>query len=143
MIVKYAYYVRKTLLILLLVHSVQKSFRKYNINLSQHRHFTLMPTIATMFNSRLPPHSMAGYTTKTVQGSYCFFGFPTNGQAKELPMPHGNASGGTPRELPSSLPTQGRLPPSRVVNLRYSTPGPLGPLAEDPLHQHHTVVNIL
>ena len=34
-----------------------------------------MPIIATMFNSRLPPHSIAGYTTKTVQGSYCFFGF--------------------------------------------------------------------
>ena len=58
-----------------------------------------MPTIATMFNSRLPPHSIIGYTTKTVQGSYCFFGFPTNGQAKELPMPHGYASGGTSREL--------------------------------------------
>ena len=44
-----------------------------------------MPTIATMFNSMLPPHSIAGNTTKTVQGAYCFFGFPTNGQAKELP----------------------------------------------------------
>ena len=58
-----------------------------------------MPTIATMFNSRLPPHSMAGYTTKTVQGVYSFFGFPTNGQAKELPMPYGCASGGMPQEL--------------------------------------------
>ena len=57
-----------------------------------------MPTIATMFNSRLPPHSMAGNTTKTVQGSYCFFGFPTNDQAKELPYRNGNASGQTPRE---------------------------------------------
>ena len=45
-----------------------------------------MPTITTMFNSRLPPHSIAGNTTKTVQGSYCFYGFPTNGQAKELPI---------------------------------------------------------
>ena len=44
-----------------------------------------MPTIATMFNSRLPPHSIAGNTTKTVHVAYCFFGFPTNGQAKELP----------------------------------------------------------
>ena len=45
-----------------------------------------MPTIATMFNSRLPPHSMAGYTTKTVQGFVLGIGFPTNGQAKELPI---------------------------------------------------------
>ena len=74
-------------LILLLVHSVGKIyFENKDINLSQHRHFALMPTIATMFNSRLPPHSIAGYTTKTVQVSYCFFGFPTNGQAKELPI---------------------------------------------------------
>ena len=45
-----------------------------------------MSTIATMFNSRLPPHSMAGNTTKTVQGTYWMNGFPTNGQAKELPI---------------------------------------------------------
>ena len=72
---------------------------------------------------------MAGSTTKTVLGSYCLIGFPTNGQAKGLPMPHGNASGGTPREPPGSLPTQGWLPPSRVVNLRYATPGRLRPLS--------------
>ena len=30
---------------------------------------------------------MAGSTTKTVQSSYWKNGFPTNGQAKELPMP--------------------------------------------------------
>ena len=35
-------------LILLLVHSTEKPFRKYNINLSQHRHFALMHTIATI-----------------------------------------------------------------------------------------------
>ena len=57
-----------------------------------------MPTIATMFNSRLPPHSMAGSTTKTVHGFVLGIGFPTNGQAKELPGPHGYASRGMPRE---------------------------------------------
>ena len=57
-----------------------------------------MPTIATMFNSRLPPHSITGNTTKTVQGAYCFFGFPTNGQAKELPTATWYVSGGTSRE---------------------------------------------
>ena len=87
MIVKDAYYAKiKSFLILLLVHSVENYFESKDINLSQHRHFALMPTIATMFNSRLPPHSMAGYTTKTIQAVYCFFGFPTNGQAKELPI---------------------------------------------------------
>ena len=29
---------------------------------------------------------MAGSTTKTVQGTYWMNGFPTNGQAKELPI---------------------------------------------------------
>ena len=52
-----------------------------------------MPTIATMFNSRLPPHSIAGNTTKTVQVLYCFFGFPTNGQAKQLPLHDGYVPG--------------------------------------------------
>ena len=41
---------------------------------------------------------MAGSTTKTVQGTYWMIGFPTNGQAKELPMPHGYVSGWTSRE---------------------------------------------
>ena len=52
-----------------------------------------MPTIATMFNSRLPPHSIAGNTTKTVQSSYLEDGFPTNGQAKELPLHDGYVPG--------------------------------------------------
>ena len=69
------------------MHSVGKiHFENKDINLSQHRHSALMPTIATMFNSRLPPHSIAGYTTKTVQVTYCFFGFTTNDQAKKLPI---------------------------------------------------------
>ena len=42
---------------------------------------------------------MAGNTTKTVQGTYWMNGFPTNGQAKELPTVYGIASGGTSREL--------------------------------------------
>ena len=45
-----------------------------------------MPTIATMFNSRLPSHSMAGYTTKPYRERIVSLDFPTNGQAKELPI---------------------------------------------------------
>ena len=36
---------------------------------------------------------MAGSTTNTVQVAYCFFGFPTNGQAKELPIHDGYVPG--------------------------------------------------
>ena len=44
---------------------------------------------------------MAGSTAKTVQVSYCFFGFPMNDQAKELPIATENASGWTsPRTKP-------------------------------------------
>ena len=75
-----------------------------------------MPTIATMFNSRLPPHSIAGYTTKTVQVSYCFFGFPTNGQAKELPIATWKCLWmDIPENLTGSLPTQGRVTPNWVT----------------------------
>ena len=51
---------------------------------------------------------------------------------------------GRPENLPSSLPTQGRLPPSREVNLRYATPGCLRPLSEAPRSQsnNHTVNEI-
>ena len=93
-----------------------------------------------MFNSRLPPHSMAGNTTNTVQGSYLEDGFPTNGQAKELPIPRKKRLWrDAPRTTPFSA-KQGQQPlfPRDKRNLRYATPGPLGPLTEVPLIQHHT-----
>ena len=76
-----------------------------------------MPTIATMFNSRLPPHSIAGYTTKTVQGTYWMNGFPTNGQAKELPFPRWvRPWNRRPENLTGSLPTQGRVTSAKIGN---------------------------
>ena len=55
---------------------------------------------------------MAGSTTKTVQGTYWMNGFPTNGQAKELPTATWDRLW---RDVPRtnvtvrSLPTQGRV----------------------------------
>ena len=55
---------------------------------------------------------MAGSTTKTVQGAYWMNGFPTNGQAKELPTATWDRLW---RDVPRtnvtvrSLPTQGRV----------------------------------
>jgi len=55
---------------------------------------------------------MAGNTTKTVQGAYWRNGFPTNGQAKELPTATWDRLW---RDVPRtnvtvrSLPTQGRV----------------------------------
>ena len=68
------------------MHSVGKiHFENKDINLSQHRHFALMPTIATMFNSRLPPHSMAGYTTKTVQDRIVTLDFQQMARPRNFP----------------------------------------------------------
>ena len=52
---------------------------------------------------------MAGYTTKTVHDAYCFFRFPTNGQAKELPTQNGTRLEGRPREPNRISATQGRV----------------------------------
>ena len=63
-----------------------------------------MPAIATP--------EVAGYTIAIVKGSYCLIGFPTNGQAKELPIATWVRLW---RDVPRtnvtvrSLPTQGRV----------------------------------
>ena len=60
---------------------------------------------------------MAGSTTKTVQVTYCFFGFPTNGQAKELPFPRWvRPWNRRPENLTGSLPTQGRVTSAKIGN---------------------------
>ena len=54
---------------------------------------------------------MAGSTTKTVQGFVLGIGFPTNGQAKELPIATKNASGKTsPRTKPELCQHKAGLP---------------------------------
>ena len=95
-----------------------------------------MPTIATMFNSRLLPHSMAGYTTKTVHGSFVSLDFPTNGQAKELPTATWDRLW---RDVPRtnvtvrSLPTQGRVTPNWVTtDTNMSSPDRNRSISEDP-----------
>ena len=52
---------------------------------------------------------MEGYTTKTAKGSYWMIGFPTNGQAKELPTQNGMPQVGGPREPNRISATQGRV----------------------------------
>ena len=60
---------------------------------------------------------MAGSTTKTVQGAYCFFGFPTNGQAKELPYTEMKRLWKDVLEnLTGSLLTQGRVTSAKIGN---------------------------
>ena len=80
---------------------------------------------------------MAGSTTKTEQGSYCFFGFPTNGQAKELPMPRWvRPWNRRPENLTGSLPTQGRVTPNWVTtDTSMPSPGRYRPLSEEPQYQ--------
>ena len=84
-----------------------------------------MPTIATMFNSRLPPHSMAGNTTKTVQSSYLEDGFPTNGQAKELPIPRKKRLWRDVPRTNCSLPNKAGNPFSQGIKETSDMPPPV------------------
>ena len=72
---------------------------------------------------------MAGSTTKTVQGFVLRIGFPTNGQAKELPIATWKRLWkDVPENLTGSLPTQGRVTPNWVTtDTSMPSPGPLGP----------------
>ena len=91
-----------------------------------------MPTIATMFNSGLPPYSMTGYTTKTVQGSYLKNGFSNKWSGQGTSHCHMETPlDGRPEDHRSPLNKAGNPFSQGILQtLRYATPGPLGPLSE-------------
>ena len=101
-----------------------------------------MPTIATMFNSGLPPYSMAGYTTKTVQGSYLKNGFSNKWSGQGTSHCHMETPlEGRPENQPfSAKQSRESLFPRNITNPQICHPRSFGTFKRELSNQHHTII---